>query len=109
MADNYTHEQLRRMTVAQLREIAGGIDHAAVKGYTQLRKDEIIHGICVALDIDEVEHHKIVGIDKAAVKAKIETLKVERAAALKGGDTAALKMARKKIRSLKRKMRRAMV
>lgn len=109
MADNYTHEQLRHLTVAQLREIAGGIDHAAVKGFTQLRKDEIIHGICVALEIDEVEHHKIVGIDKAAVKSKIETLKVERAAAMEARDAAALKMARKKIRRLKRKMRRAMV
>ena len=109
MADEHTHEQLRHMTVAQLREIAGGIEHDAVKGYTQLRKDEIIHGICVALGIDEIEHHHVVGLDKSAVKAKIQALKVERAAALEGGDAAALKMARKKIRRLKRKIRRATV
>jgi hypothetical protein len=108
MAD-YTHEQLRHMTVAQLREIAGGIDHDAVKGYTQLRKEEIIHGICVALEIDEIEHHDVVGLNKGAVKAKIRALKAERASALEGGDTAALKMARKKIRRLKRKIRRATV
>jgi predicted nucleotide-binding protein len=109
MAGEYTHEQLKHMTVAQLREIASEIEHDAVKGYTQLRKDEIIHGICVALDIDEVEHHKVVGLDKAAVKTKIQALKAERVAALEGGDSAALKMARKKIRRLKRKIRRSTV
>ena len=105
----YTHEQLRHMTVAQLREIAGGIEHDAVKGYTQLRKDEIIHGICVALEIDEIEHHKVVGLDKRAVKARIRALKSERTSALEGGDSAALKMARRKIRRLKRKIRKATV
>ena len=108
MAD-YTHEQLKHMTVAELREVASGIEHEAVEGYTQLHKADIIHGICVALNIDEVEHHKVVGLDKAAVKSKIEMLKGERAAALEAGDSAALKMARRKIRRLKRKIRRATV
>ena len=109
MAEEYTHEQLRHMTVAQLREIAGGIEHDAVKGYTQLRKDEIIHGICVALGLDEVEHHHAVGIDTATIKSKIKALKVERASALESGDSAGLKMARKKIRRLKRRIRKATV
>ena len=109
MAEQYTHEQLRHLTVAELREIAGGIEHDAVVGYTQLRKDEIVHGICVALGIDEVEHHKVIGLDKAAVKEKIQSLKAERATALEGGDAAALKMARKKIRRLKRRIRKATV
>jgi len=108
MAD-YTHEQLRHMTVAQLRELASGIDHDAVKGYTQLRKDEIIHGLSVAMGIDEVEHHVVVGINKAAAKSKIQALKIERTTALEAGDHDALKMARKKIRRLKRKIRRATV
>lgn len=109
MAEEYTHEQLRHMTVAQLREVASGIEHDAVRGYTQLRKDEIIHGISVALGIDEVEHHRAVGIDTATIKSKIKSLKVERASALESGDSAALKMTRKKIRRLKRKIRRATV
>ena len=108
MAD-YTFAELKHMTVAQLREIAGGIEHDAVKGYSQLRKDQIIHGISVALGIDEVEHHKVVGLDKGAVKAKIQSLKAERASALENGDSETLKMARKKIRRLKRKIRRATV
>ena len=30
----YTYEQLKEMTVAELREIAKGIEHDAVKGHT---------------------------------------------------------------------------
>ena len=105
----YTHEQLRHMTVAQLREIASEIEHDAVKGYAQLHKDEIIHGICVALGIDEIEHHHVVGLDKAPLKAKIKSLKAEREAALESGDADALKMARTKIRRIKRRIRKATV
>ena len=106
---DYTHEQLRHMTVAQLREIASGIEHDAIKGYTQLHKDEIIHGICVALEIDEVEHHHVVGLNKTPLKAKIKALKLEREAALESGDADALKMARTKIRRIKRRIRKATV
>lgn len=105
----YTHEQLRHMTVAQLREIASGIEHEAVKGYTQLRKDEIIHGICEALGIDEIEHHKVVGLEKGKIKQRIRALKQERDAALEAHDPAALKQTRRRIRRLKRRIRRATV
>ena len=106
---DYTHEKLRHMTVAQLREIAAGVEHEAVEGYTQLHKDDIIHGLCVALDIDETEHHVVVGLDKAPLKAKIKALKAEREAALESGDAEALRMARKKMRRIKRRIRKATV
>lgn len=108
MAD-YTHEELRRMTVAQLRDIASKIEHDAVTGHSQMRKDEIIHAICEALDIEEVEHHGVVGLDKGQVKRRIKALKDEREAALQAGDANALRMARRKIRRLKRRIRKAMV
>ena len=33
-----TFEQLRHKTLAELREMAKGIEHEAVQGYTQLNK-----------------------------------------------------------------------
>jgi hypothetical protein len=35
----HSYEELKHQTVAQLREIAAGIEHDAVKGYTQLNKE----------------------------------------------------------------------
>ncbi len=42
----YTFDQLKGLTVAQLREIAAGIEHEAVKGYTQLNKEHLLTAIC---------------------------------------------------------------
>ena len=108
MAD-YSYDQLKHMTVVELRELASGVEHDAVKGYTQLRKDEIIHGLSLALGIDEHIHHVVVGIDKRSIKAGIKALKVERDAALEAHDSAQLKMVRRKIHRLKRKIHGATV
>jgi predicted nucleotide-binding protein len=104
---DYTYEELKDNTVAQLREIASGIEHDAVKGYTQLRKDEIIHGICTALGIEETVHHEVVGLNKAAIKKKIRALKQERDAALEAHDSAQLKFVRRRIHRLKRSIHKA--
>ena len=48
----YTFEELKHKTVAQLREIAAGIDHPAVQGFTQLHKEQLLPGLCKALGID---------------------------------------------------------
>lgn len=108
MAD-YSFEQLKHMTVAQLREIASGIEHEAVTGYTQLRKDQIVHGICMALEIDETVHHDVVGIEKATIKKKIKALKAERDAALEAHDPDHLKRIRRRIHHLKRDIHKATV
>ena len=50
----YTFDQLKGMTVAQLREIAAGIEHEAVKGYTQLNKEHLLTALCTALNIDTI-------------------------------------------------------
>ena len=108
MAD-YTYEQLKHMKVDELREIAAGLEHEAVKGHTQLNKDHLIPALCEALGIEAHEHHEVVGIDKTKIKAEIKELKVARTAALEGKDSAGLKIVRKKIHRLKRELRSHMV
>src|ERR1043165_4253558 len=39
----YTYEELKHKTVAELRDIAAGIEHEALQGYTQLTKDHLLH------------------------------------------------------------------
>jgi len=102
----YTYHELSKMTVAELREIASGIDHPAVRGYTQKRKPEVLAGICEALDIDTHEHHEVVGIDRGAIRRQIKEWKLKRDAALEAGDHAQLKFARTRIRRLKHKIRK---
>ena len=108
MADHTFHD-LKTMTVAQLRELASTIDPEAVKGYTQLRKADIIVGLCTALKIEDHEHHEVVGIDKRTIKNKIKELRVERDAALAAHDHAKLKLMRRRIHHLKRRMHKATV
>ena len=105
----HTYEELRTKNVAELREIAAGIDHEAVKGYTQLNKEHLLAAICTALGIDMHEHHQVVGVDKASIKSRIKALKSRRDAALTAHDHAALKKARRGIHRLKRQIHKATV
>ena len=107
MAD-YTFEQLKHRTVADLREIAKGIDHEAVKGYTQMNKEHLLVAISNALGIKH-EHHDVVGVDKAAIKAQIKELKKKREEALAAHDNAQLKVVRRTIHRLKRRIHKATV
>ena len=111
MADEteYTYEDLHAMTVTQLREVAKGRGHAALKGYTTMHKEHLLPALCEALGIEAHEHHEVVGLDKSAVKARIRLLKTERAEALEAGDPLRLRRVRRKIRGLKRKIRKATV
>ena len=104
----YTFEQLKHMTVADLREIAKGIEHEAVQGYTQLNKEHLIVAISKALGIKH-EHHDVVGVDKASIKARIRELKKKREEALSAHDHDQLKVVRRTIHRLKRQINRATV
>ncbi len=104
----YTFEQLKHRTVADLREIAKGIDHEAVKGYTQMNKEHLLVAISNALGIKH-EHHDVVGVDKAAIKARIKELKKKREEALSVHDNAQLKVVRRTIHRLKRRIHKATV
>ncbi len=105
----YAFEELREKTVAELREIAAGIEHEAVQGFTQMNKDHLLKAICTALGIDMHVHHKVVGIDKTAIKQQIRALKQERDKALEAHDHAQLKAVRQQIKKLKNTLRRHMV
>jgi hypothetical protein len=53
-----------------IAEIAAGIEHEAVKGYTQLNKEHLLTAICTALNIDTHTRHKskVAGRTKARSK-----------------------------------------
>jgi hypothetical protein len=104
----YTYEQLKHMTLADLREIAKGSDHEAVQGFTQLNKDHLIVALAKALGIQHT-HHDVVGIDKSSIKARIRELKTQRGAALAAHDHAQLKVVRRTIHRLKRRIHKATV
>jgi hypothetical protein len=104
----YTFEQLKHKTVVELREIAKGIEHEAVQGYTQLNKEHLLVAISKALGIKH-EHHDVVGVDKAAIKSRIRELKRKRDEALSAHDHAQLKVVRRTIHRLKRQIHKATV
>jgi hypothetical protein len=102
----FTFHELKGKTVADLREIAKGIQHEAVQGYTQLNKEHLLVALCKALDIPTHEHHTIGGVDKASIKAKMRALRAECAAAIEAGDHKKLKAARRHIHALNHDIRR---
>ncbi len=106
---DYTFEELKHKTVAELREIAKGIEHEAVQGYTQLNKEHLLAAICKALNIDMHVHHHAVGIDKRKIKNEIKELKAKRDKAIAAKNKEELKEVRARIHKLKRQLRRAMV
>ena len=104
----YTFEELKHKTVAELRDIAKGNEHEALQGYTQLNKDHLLVALSKALGIKH-EHHDVVGVDKAGIKAQIREMKKKRDEALTAHDRAQLKIARRTIHRLKRRIHKATV
>lgn len=104
----HTYEELKHKTVAELRDMAKGIEHDAVQGYTQMNKEHLLVALSKALGIQH-EHHDVVGVDKAAIKARIRQLKAKREAALAAHDHAQLKTVRRNIHRLKRQIHKATV
>ena len=105
----YKFEELKHKTVAELREIAKGIEHEAVQGASQMHKDEVLKAVCTALGIDMHVHHVVVGIDKTAIKTKIKALKNKRDEALAAKDSNQYRRVLRQIHHLKREIRRATV
>ena len=106
---SYTYEELKHKTVAQLREIAAGVDHEAVQGASQLNKEHLLTALCTALGIDMHVHHEVKGLNKTALKVKIRELKKQRDSALAAHDHSQLKTVRREIHHLKRMIHRATV
>ena len=105
----HTFEELKHMTVAQLREIAAGSEHEALQGYTQLNKEHLLIAICKALGIETHAHHEVKGINKSELKSQIKELKKKRDEALAAHDHAQLKTVRRRIHHLKREIHKATV
>src|SRR5437867_12595186 len=102
----YTYHELKEKTIQELREIAKTVEqHDAVQGYSQMNKDHLLPALCKALGVDTHEHHAVVGIDKAAIKAKMRELKKKRDSALETGDHDLLRNVRRQIHHLNRQIR----
>jgi hypothetical protein len=101
----YTYHELKLKTIQELREIAKDVQHDAVQGFSQMNKDHLLPALCKALGIDTHEHQAVVGIDKAAVKAKMRELHKKRDAAVEAHDRALLKSLRRQIHGLNRQIR----
>lgn len=106
---SYTYEQLNKLTVAQLREIAQGLEHEAVKGFSTMHKDKLLRALCLALGIDTRVHYQVVGIDKSKIKAEIRELKAKRGIAIMNHDKLELKAIRNRIHRLKNILRKSAV
>jgi len=105
----FSYQELKKKTVAELREIAKGIQDEAVKGYSQLNKEHLLLAVCKALKIDSRVHHVVTGIDKGKIKAQIKALKKTRDELLGAPkkDYKKLGRARQRIHRLKRALRKA--
>jgi hypothetical protein len=101
----HSYEELKAKTIDELREIAKGVEHEAVKGFSQMNKEHLLPALCQALGIDAHVHHHVEGIDKAGIKAKMRALKTKRAAALTGHDHEGLKSIRRQLHRLNRQIR----
>lgn len=106
--ETHSYDKFKHSTVAELREIAKGIEHEALQGFTQLNKDHLITALCRALNIEAHAHHEVRGIDKAKFKAQLKELKKQRSEALAAHDHAKLRVIRRHRHSLMHRMRRAM-
>jgi DNA-binding IclR family transcriptional regulator len=101
----HTYHDLRTKTVAELRELAKGVQHDAVQGYSQMNKERLLPALCRALNIDMAEHHVAMGIDKPAIKTKMRDLKTKRDEALEAHDSEALKSIRRQLHALNREIK----
>jgi len=103
-----TIEELKHKNIAELREMAKGLEHEAVQGYTQLNKEHLVVALAKALGIQHT-HHDVVGVDKASIKKRIRELKIKREAALSAHNHGELKAVRRNIHRLKRQIHKATV
>ncbi len=103
----HTYEELKKMTVAELKEIAKDTEHEAVKGHSTMHKEKLLLALCTALGIEAHEQHEVKGLDTGKIKAQFKKLKAERDAALKAKDPKQLKHVRRSRHRLRRKLRKA--
>ena len=97
----HSYDELKGKTVAELREIAKD----TVQGASQMNKDHLLPALCKALGIETHARHEVHGVDKAALKAQIRSLKAERDHALDVHDHLKLKAIRRQMHHLNHQIR----
>ena len=95
---------LEKMTVKELRDLA--LKMPEISGVHGKNKDELLQNIKEARGIAD-ESGKKASSSLREVKAKIKTVKVQRAAAVEPKDQRMVKIYRRRIARLKKKSRRA--
>jgi DNA-binding IclR family transcriptional regulator len=101
----FTYHELKGKTIQELRDIAKDVQHDAVQGYSQMNKDHLLPALCRALGIPVHEHVEVVGVDKAALKARMRDLKRQRAEAVTARDRETLRALRRHIHALNHQIR----
>jgi hypothetical protein len=106
MAD-YTYDQLKKMTVAKLREIADGLHDDALQGHSTMHKDKLLPILCKLLGIGA--HHAIHAAEKVRIKATIRKLKARRDESIVAHQGAKAVVPRAQIHALRRRLRQMAV
>lgn len=101
----HTYEELKKQTLAQLRDIAKDLQHDAVQGYTQMNKDHLLPAVCKALGIDAHEHHAAHSDLKFVTRNRLRELKAKRQEAIQTADHDALKAIRREYHHLNHRLR----
>ncbi len=102
----HTFEELKGMTVAQLRDIAKDVQDEVLQGFMTMHKDHLLPALCKALKIEGHAQHVAKLADKAKVKAQIHALKKQRDAAEAAHDKKKLAELRPLLHALRRKLRK---
>jgi hypothetical protein len=103
----YAYEDLKKKTIAELREIAKTTHDDAVQGYSQMNKDHLLPALCKALGIETHAHHAAALDQKLAMKMKMREIKQQRAHALATHDHHLLEELRHQYHRLNHSLRRS--
>jgi hypothetical protein len=103
----YAYEDLKKKTIAELREIAKTTHGDAVQGYSQMNKDHLLPALCKALGIETHAHHAAALDQKLAMKMRMREIKQQRAHALATHDHHLLEELRHQYHRLNHSLRRS--
>ena len=101
----HTYEELKKKTVAELRDLAKELAHESVQGYTQMNKDHLLPALCKALGIEAHEHHAAVAAEKGLLKTQMRELKAACEQAKAEGDHERLHHLRRQYHALNHALR----
>jgi len=104
----YTYDELHKKTIAELREIAKGLEDEALKGFTQMNKEHLLPLLAKALKVEMHPHAVAAGV-RREMKAKVRQLKKKQREALKAKTYDKLPALRQGIHNLKRELRKTIV